>query len=378
MATDTAGRTIVPATYTGNYEAINVNFSDDTKTIQINQLNGRQGDIRTARIKMVQDNQSGTGTIPYSIDGLQPQIVGKDAEGHTFQISGIWNPINVSLGLFTITAPANVYQAVGLTQGAYLRLVNKDGQVVSSIPVIFDVIQDSANMANYESVTYLQSIDLVVQQLLEKFDGIKTVSDSASAVANQALQTAQKADDDASKLGVAKIKQDNEFSESNTFDKDTVFKQDLQTRDGWLSQLWSNLNNLSSRVNTIKHDSRWNTSGFGFQGGWIQADQGWDHQLKYLNTSDGNVHYTFVQGALKPQGDAGSWYSKPAMRLPSGAYYDVGSIIVAATGQSNGQAVSYSLDTTTGDITITSGQNNITAGSYTLLSFIIISTEQYS
>lgn len=204
MAQDSAGHTIVPASYNGNYEVVDMNFNDDTKVIQINQLNGRQGDTRTARIKVVQDNQAGSGTVAYSIDGLQPQIVGKDAKGNTIQIAGNWNPINVNLGLFSITAPANVYQAVGLTQGCYLRLVDNGGNVVSSIPVIFEVIQDSSNMTNYEATGFLQSVDSVAQQAIEKFDSANTLAKTANDVANQALATAQQADADAKSNGVLK------------------------------------------------------------------------------------------------------------------------------------------------------------------------------
>ncbi|MYV04455.1 BppU family phage baseplate upper protein [Furfurilactobacillus milii] len=217
MAQDSAGRTIVPAGYNGNFEVVDMNFNDDTKVIQINQLNGRQGDTRTARIKAVQDNSAGTGTIAYSIDGLQPQIVGKDAKDKTIQIAGNWNPINVNLGLFSITAPANVYQAVGLTQGCYLRLVDGSGNVVSSIPVIFEVIQDSSSMTNYEATAFLQSVDSVAQQAVEKFDSANALAQTVKDVSNQALAAAQQADADAKAQGVAKLASDNAFTGNNSF-----------------------------------------------------------------------------------------------------------------------------------------------------------------
>lgn len=245
MAQDSAGRTIVPAGYNGNFEVVDMNFSDDTKVIQINQLNGRQGDTRTARIKAVQDNSAGTGTVAYSIDGLQPQIVGKDAKGNTIQIAGNWNPINVNLGLFSITAPANVYQAVGLTQGCYLRLVDNGGNVVSSIPVIFEVVQDSSSMTNYEATTFLQSVDSVTQQATEKFDAVTSIANNANTIAQTALTTAQSAETNATAQGNAKLSGDNQFTGHNTFsgtdilanqkiDENTFFLK--TTVNGW--EVW--------------------------------------------------------------------------------------------------------------------------------------------
>ncbi|WP_460874138.1 hypothetical protein [Furfurilactobacillus cerevisiae] len=208
-----------------------MNFNDDTKVIQINQLNGRQGDTRTARIKTVQDNQAGTGIVAYSIDGLQPQIVGKDAKGNTIQIAGNWNPINVNLGLFSITAPANVYQAVGLTQGCYLRLVDGSGNVISSIPVIFEVIQDSSSMTNYEAAAFLQGVDSVAQQGIEKFDSANTLAQTAKDVANQALVAAKQADTDAKAQNVVK----------NNGDQ-VVIAPDFNTPDGGKLSDWNNFN----------------------------------------------------------------------------------------------------------------------------------------
>ncbi len=285
---------------------------------------------------------------------------------------GTTNVISAINGQVKFTFSPEVFAVPGIFKGFFEIVNDDDGKVVSSADVYFRILENWVDM-NVDLEPYRSDWQQFLDQCRTSVDYTNAVNQITtikgmvqSGMADTATLTQMIKDNQ-----VGKLSGDNEFSGTNTFDKDTFFKQDLQTRDGFISQLWS-------RVNTIKHDSRWNTSGFGFEGGWVQADQGWDHQLKYLNASDGNVHYTYVQGALKPQGDAGTWYSKPAMRLPSGAYYDVGSIVVAATGQANGQAVSYSLDVSNGDVTITSGQNNITAGSYALLSFIIISTEQYN
>lgn len=285
---------------------------------------------------------------------------------------GTTNIISAINGQVEFTFSPEVFAVPGIFKGFFEIVNDDDGKVVSSADVYFRILENWVDM-NIDLEPYRSDWQKFMDQCRTSVDYTNAVNQITTlkgmvkdGQADTATLTQMIKDNQ-----VGKLAGDNEWTGTNTFDKDTFFSQDVKTRNGFISALWD-------RVGSIKTDKRWTTGGFGFQGGWVQADQGWDHQFKYLNTSDGNVHYTYVQGALKPQGDAGAWYSKPALRLPAGAYRDIGSEVIAATGQANGQAVSFSLDVMNGDITINAGMNNITAGSYTLLSFIIISTEQYS
>ncbi|MCF6161926.1 BppU family phage baseplate upper protein [Furfurilactobacillus milii] len=284
---------------------------------------------------------------------------------------GTTNVISAINGQVKFTFSPEVFAVPGIFKGFFEIVNDDDGKVVSSADVYFRILENWVDM-NVDLEPYRSDWQQFMDECRTSVDytnalnqittlkGMVTNGQADVATLTQMIKDNQ----------VGKLPGNNEWTGTNTFDEDTFFSKDVKTRDGFISALWG-------IVNGIKVDAHWTTNGFSFTGGWGQADAGWDHQMKMINAKIGSFHLTFVQGALKPQGDAGTWYSKPAFRLPSNAYFDKGSVIGASTGQANGQALGYSLDTLTGDVSIVSGGNNITAGSYTIVSFIIMSTETY-
>lgn len=236
----------IQAETVGDVAIVDLSLNSSTSTF-INYLNGRQGDnLRTVKFQFVQ------GEVPFNVQNLVPEIVGKDSAGKIKQVSGAVDIINQTAGIVKMLIPAEIYKSSGLYQEAYIRLKDSDGTVVSSVPIMFEVFANNVLVTSNVSKDYVQTIDNMIaeaaQNLSDKTSNlVNELAENTAKVASQTLDI--KTANDQLKQLQSEIDA-NKFlkkTESATLTGDIVF-------DGKLTS-----NNFvgfaSTKVVTIKQDS---------------------------------------------------------------------------------------------------------------------------
>ncbi|GAB6091797.1 BppU family phage baseplate upper protein [Furfurilactobacillus curtus] len=183
---DNQGRTLMDTVWSGQYETVNMTLGDGGTAYTIKQFNGRQGDNgRTAMLRLVKQSQ--TGLIPYNLTGLRPRIKVLDAQGTVKQFGDDYSLVSNQLGLVTITVPGQVYEAAGQVLNAFLDLIDDNGTVISSVPIVFNVDTDDTKLTQTSSQTYLQTVDEIIAQVQAGVTPLKTEMDALQ----QAISTGQ-------------------------------------------------------------------------------------------------------------------------------------------------------------------------------------------
>lgn len=172
----TNAKGVVTAAWNGIYEQVNLNLNGANQEVAIKQLNGRQGDNhRPVNIQLVKsDGNNANNVIPYNYGSLYPQIVGKDAEDNTLEFGDDWHAQDPQSGFLNISVPTQAYAAVGLSKNMYLRMIDENGTVVSSVPIVYETEQDSAMLSNHESQTYMQKVDQIIEMVRNQIGPLLT------------------------------------------------------------------------------------------------------------------------------------------------------------------------------------------------------------
>lgn len=170
----------------GDVVVIDLSLKVSTATF-IDYLNGRQGDnLRTVKFQFVQ------GEVPFNVQNLVPEVVGKDSTGKIKQVSGAVDIINQTAGIVKMLIPAEIYKSSGLYQEAYIRLKDSDGTVVSSVPIMFEVFANNVLVTSNVSEDYVQTIDNMIaeasQSLADKTANlVNELSENTAKVESQSL-----------------------------------------------------------------------------------------------------------------------------------------------------------------------------------------------
>lgn len=236
----------IQAETVGDVAVVDLSLNSSASTF-INYLNGRQGDnLRTVKFQFVQ------GEVPFNVQNLVPEVVGKDSAGKIKQVSGAVDIINQTAGIVKMLIPAEIYKSSGLYQEAYIRLKDTGGTVVSSVPIMFEVFANNVLVTSNVSKDYVQTIDNTIAE------AAKNLADKTSNLVNELAENTAKVESQTLDIKTAneqlkKLQLDidtNNFlkkTESATLTGDIVFGGKLTSTNfaGF----------ASTKVVTIKQDS---------------------------------------------------------------------------------------------------------------------------
>lgn len=192
----------------GKYAVVDTTLTKTDATV-IPALSGRQGDNGRVVYFALKD-----GNLPHSLDGQDVQLSVKDAAGKIKVLTGIYDMISATAGLFSMLIPAEFYQAAGDVEEAYLAVTDNQNMVISSIPITFTVFANGVILSANASKDYINSI----KQITDDFNKqIKQLNNNVSATRaayvslDDALKTYTKLVND---NYVAQLNKENEFTKN--------------------------------------------------------------------------------------------------------------------------------------------------------------------
>ena len=154
-----------------------------TDATLIDELSGRQGDNGRVVYFALKDGQ-----FPHDLTGQDVQLEVKDSAGKVKVIHGINERVSDEGGLFNLIIPAEVYQASGDVQEAYLAVVDDKGVKITSIPIAFTVFENGIIISANASQDYLSSVDKMIADAYKKIDNLTayydTLEDKIQALTN--------------------------------------------------------------------------------------------------------------------------------------------------------------------------------------------------
>ncbi|KAA8439164.1 hypothetical protein FKV75_02505 [Weissella paramesenteroides] len=175
-----------------------------TDATLIDELSGRQGDNGRVVYFALKDGQ-----FPHDLTGQDVQLEVKDSAGKVKVIHGINERVSDEGGLFNLIIPAEVYQASGDVQEAYLAVVDDKGVKITSIPIAFTVFENVIIISANASQDYLSSVDKMIADVEKKIDDLTAYYDTLE-------DKIQALTDAVNKNQVALLNSDNTFSKSLT------------------------------------------------------------------------------------------------------------------------------------------------------------------
>ena len=144
-----------------------------TDATLIDELSGRQGDNGRVVYFALKDGQ-----FPHDLTGQDVQLEVKDSAGKIKVIHGINERVSDEGGLFNLVIPAEVYQASGDVQEAYLAVVDDKGVKITSVPIAFTVFENGIIISANASQDYLSSVDKMIADAYKKIDNLTTYYDT--------------------------------------------------------------------------------------------------------------------------------------------------------------------------------------------------------
>ena len=144
-----------------------------TDATLIDELSGRQGDNGRVVYFALKDGQ-----FPHDLTGQDVQLEVKDSAGKVKVIHGINERVSDEGGLFNLIIPAEVYQASGDVQEAYLAVVDDKGVKITSIPIAFTVFENGIIISANASQDYLSSVDKMIADAYKKIDDLTAYYDT--------------------------------------------------------------------------------------------------------------------------------------------------------------------------------------------------------
>lgn len=130
-----------------------------TDVAPIGEMNGHEGDNGRI-IKFV---LYGQGNHPVNIQGYTVDLVGTDAAGK-LKVGGHYQPVDPAVGTFDFTMPGAFYQQEGDYSRAYFRIKDGNGQIVSTINVMFTVVAGVGFLTSGDSQIYNGHVEDLMQQ----------------------------------------------------------------------------------------------------------------------------------------------------------------------------------------------------------------------
>lgn len=155
--------TTIDEAYRNGRVVLDVTMSSD-KVTRIDEMNGHQGDNGRV-VKFVMVGQQGR---PFNMQNKTLDLVGVDSAGKTKISGNTMTMVNPSLGTLDFTIPGAFYQRVGDYDRAYFRIKDNNDQVISTINVMFSVIQGVGYLTQGDSQIYDGNVDNQLAQIEQK------------------------------------------------------------------------------------------------------------------------------------------------------------------------------------------------------------------
>lgn len=204
-----------------NYAELDINITDVNSTTLVPALNGRQGDNNREVFLWLKNGKQG-----YDLTGKTVTLYVKDAAGVVKTASTMNDQTGLSTGHFSLLIPSAVYQAPGAVQDSYIQ-IKQDDTVITSIPVAFNVVENTMLVTQTQSETYLDSVQKLVDDANTR---LSATTSNLTAVENAIdalkITIANQNDQYNSDLFAQKAK-DNTFTGTNTFNGKGVFNSDI-------------------------------------------------------------------------------------------------------------------------------------------------------
>lgn len=282
----------------GKFVVIDTTLTKTDATL-VDELSGRQGDNGRIVYFALKD-----GNLPHNIDGQDVKLSVKDASGKVKVLTGIYDRINVTAGLFSMLIPAEFYQAAGDVEEAYLSVIDNAGTTISSIPITFTVFANGVIISANASKDYIDSI----QNFLDEFNKrITTTSNNLETVrtaVNSLNDAITNYTDLVNTKAVAVKTSTNEFTENNTFDKDITVKGAIHGNADTATKLANDSTLVHQSGNeSIAGDKTF--TGTVTAGGTQLTDSGW---MLLTSSIGGTVKYRKLNGIVFVKG-----YDLPAL-----------------------------------------------------------------
>ncbi|CAK1225795.1 hypothetical protein R54839_PPFHFPJH_00186 [Fructobacillus fructosus] len=206
-----------------NYFELNTNL-DINQTAVVPALNGRQGDNDREVGFFIKD-----GKFPMDLSNKTIKLFAKDAAGVVKETESINGRTGITAGRFTLLVQKEFYQAVGQVEDSFIQISDKGtGQIVSTIPVSFTVLENKMVVTQTQSQLYLDT----VQKVIDDFDQrIKATGTNLETLENASkhLQTIiDNINQEFNSDMFGKTKEDNDFKGNNTFEKKIIAPNGLQ------------------------------------------------------------------------------------------------------------------------------------------------------
>lgn len=151
----------------GKYAVVDTTLTKTDATV-IPALSGRQGDNGRVVYFALKD-----GNLPHNLDGQDVQLSVKDAAGKVKVLTGIYDMISATAGLFSMLIPAEFYQAAGDVEEAYLAVIDDKNTTISSIPITFTVFANGVIISANASHEYVNSVEEMVSDAKGKIEDVQ-------------------------------------------------------------------------------------------------------------------------------------------------------------------------------------------------------------
>lgn len=291
---------IIDEAYRNNRVVLDTTMSSD-KVTRIDEMNGHQGDNGRV-VNFVMVGQHGR---PYNMTSKTLDLVGVDSSGKTKISGNTMTMINPSLGTLDFTIPGTFYQRVGDYDRAYFRIKDSNSQVVSTINVMFSVMQGVGYLTQGDSEIYDGNVDNQLAQIEQKvaaftnqIKGMLDGTTNAAVIARESLNavlSSIQANQVATKSG------NNTFTGQNTFRGNTAFQGNVSFSKGLpssaLKPAYDYTNNAMNALKTSMTDSeagkRYHYNAWGVNG--CKAHDDVRCELIKFNK---HVGYCFLEGTF--------------------------------------------------------------------------------
>lgn len=200
----------------GKYAVIDTTLTKTDATV-VPALSGRQGDNGRVVYFALKD-----GNLPHNLDGQDVQLSVKDAAGKVKVLTGIYDMISATAGLFSMLIPAEFYQAAGNVEEAYLAVIDDKNMVISSIPITFTVFANGVIISANASKDYINTINELIKNVQGDVENIQSMIDTQKLNFNALKTLADSIKNMIENNQAVGIFNDNQFKGNNTFDKNIV------------------------------------------------------------------------------------------------------------------------------------------------------------
>ena len=207
----------------GRYVVVDTTLSI-TDSTPIPGLNGRQGDNGRIVYFALKD-----GRLPHNLDGQEVALEVKDAAGKIKVVNGIYDMISATAGLFSMLIPAEVYQAAGDVEEAFLVVTDQQNLVISSIPITFTVFANGIILSANASQDFISSVKKAVDEAYSLVNGLNDSITAQTVAYNTLKDSLQTIIGQINSNQVALKTGSNKFTEANEFDDQVTFNDEVIT-----------------------------------------------------------------------------------------------------------------------------------------------------